>query len=67
VVASKEIGLEVKADKSLYVVMSGDQNAGRSRSMKTGNSYFERVEEFKYLETALTYQHSSQEEIKGRV
>jgi hypothetical protein len=35
VVATKEIGLEVNADKSKYmVVMSRDQNAGRSHSMK---------------------------------
>ena len=29
IVASKEIGLEVSADKTEYMVMSGDQNAGR--------------------------------------
>ena len=28
VVAGKEIGVEVNADKNKYVVMSGDQNAG---------------------------------------
>jgi hypothetical protein len=28
VVASKEIGLEVNADKPKYMVMPGDQNAG---------------------------------------
>jgi hypothetical protein len=30
VVASKEIGLEVNADKSKYMVMSLDQHAGQS-------------------------------------
>jgi len=50
IVASKESGLEVNADKTKYMVMSRDQNAGRSHSMKTDNSSFERVEEFKYLE-----------------
>ena len=52
VVASKEPWLEVIADKSQYMVTSGDQNAGRSHSVKIDIS-FERVEEFKYLGTAL--------------
>jgi hypothetical protein len=43
VVAGKEIGLEVNADKTKYMVMSRDQNAGRNHSMKTDNSSFERV------------------------
>jgi len=46
IVASKETGLEVNADKTKYMVMSRDQNAGQSHSMKTDNSSFERVEEF---------------------
>ena len=49
VVASKEIRLEVNADKTKYTVMSRDQNAGRSHNMKTDNSSFERVEQFKHL------------------
>jgi len=61
------IGLEVNADKTKYVIMSRDQNAGRSHSMKIDNSSIERVEEFKYLGTALTYQTSIQEEIKSRM
>jgi len=66
VVASTENGLEVNADKTKYMVMSGDQNAGRSHSMKTDISSFERVEEFKYLGTTLTNQNSIREEIKSR-
>ena len=38
-----------------------------SHSMKTDNSSFERVEQFKYLGTTLTDQNSIQEEIKSRV
>jgi len=34
VVASKEIGLEVNADKIKYIVMSRDQNARRNHSIK---------------------------------
>ena len=44
------------------MVMSRDQNAGRSHNMKTDNRSFEIVEEFKCLETNLTNQNSIQEE-----
>ena len=67
VVTAKEIGLEVNADKTRYMVMSRDQNAGRTHSMKIDNSSFERVDEFKYLGTTLTNQNSIQEEIKSRL
>jgi hypothetical protein len=50
VIASNEIGLEVNAEKAMYMVMSPDQNEGRSHSIKIDKSSFEGVEEFKYLE-----------------
>ena len=53
VVARKEIGLEVNADKTKYMVMSRDQNAGRSYGIKIDNSSFERAEDFKYVGTTL--------------
>jgi hypothetical protein len=56
-VASKETGLEVNVNKTKYVVKSRDQNAGRSHSVKTDNSSFEKVDEFKYLETTLVNQN----------
>jgi len=49
VVGGKEIGLDVNADKTKHVVMSRDQSEGRSHSIKTDNSSFERLKEFKYL------------------
>jgi hypothetical protein len=51
VIAGKENGLEVNADKTAYVVVSQDQNAGRGHNVKIDNSSFERVAEFKYLRT----------------
>jgi hypothetical protein len=53
VVASKQIGLEVNADKTKYTVMSRDQNVGRRHNIKTDNSSFERVKQFKHLGTIL--------------
>jgi len=68
VVATKESGLEVNADKTKYKVMPWDQNAGQSHNITNDNSSFARVEELKYLGTTLTKdQNSIQEEIKSRL
>ena len=66
-VGSKKIDLEANADKTKYIVMSLDQNAGRSHNLNIDNTPFESVKEFKYLGTALTNQNSIQEEIKSRL
>jgi len=66
-VASKEIGLEINADKTKYMVMSREQNARRSHNRKFDSMSFERVEEFKYLGTTLTIKNSIQEEIRNRL
>ena len=44
VAAAREIGLEVSVDKTKYMVMSRDQNAGGIHSMRMKNSTFESVE-----------------------
>jgi hypothetical protein len=49
------------------MVMSGDQNAGRSCGMNIDNNYFERVEHFRYLGTNLTHQNSIQKGNKCRL
>jgi len=49
------------------MVMSRDQNAGQSHSIKIDDSSSERVEEFRYLGTTFMYQNSVQEEIKSRL
>ena len=67
VVATKEIGLEVNADKTKYMVMCREQTAGLSHTMKVDDSSIERAEEFKYLGTTLTNQNSIQKEIKRRL
>ena len=67
VAATRESGLEVSADKTKYIVMSRDQNAGRNHSVRIDNNTFNRVEEFKYFGTTLTNQNSIPEEIKSRL
>ena len=67
IVATREIRLEVNADKTKYMVMSREQTAGLSHTMKVDNSSIDRMEEFKYLGTTLTNQNSIQEDIKSRL
>jgi hypothetical protein len=69
IVASQETGLEINADKTKYMVMSRDQNAGRSHYIKTDyiSSSLESVEECKYLGTTLTNQNSIDEQINIRL
>ena len=52
---------------SKYMVMSREQTAGLSHTMKVDNSSIERVEAFRYLGTTLTNQNSIQKEIKSRL
>jgi len=66
-IASEETKPEVNADKSKYMDMSRDRNAGRSHSIKNYNSSSETVEDFTYLGTILKNQNSIQEEIKSRL
>jgi anti-sigma regulatory factor (Ser/Thr protein kinase) len=66
-VSSKEIGLEVNAKKTNYMVMSRDQTARQSHNIKVDNSYFEKVEELKRLGTILTNQNSIWDKIKIRL
>jgi len=54
-------------DKTKYMVVSRDQNAGRIHSVRIDNSTLERVEEFKYLGTTLTNLNYIAEEIKSRL
>ena len=66
VVANKEMGLEVNAGKTKYMVMSQDENAGQNHNMRIDSMPHERVEQLKYLGATLINQNSMQEEIKRR-
>jgi hypothetical protein len=43
-----QIGLEVNGEKTEYMIMSPEQNAGQNHNIKVGNISFENVEQFRY-------------------
>jgi hypothetical protein len=59
--ASQDVGLEMKSEKSKYMVMSR-KKAGQKHRIKIVNRFFEGVTKFKYLGTTITDQNCMQEE-----
>jgi hypothetical protein len=46
--------IKSRAEKTKYMVMSRDQNAGQNGYIQIGNESFETAEQFKYFGTTLT-------------
>jgi hypothetical protein len=67
VVIRKEIALKVNAEKTKYVVMFREENAGQNYNIIRNSKSFERVKQFKYLGTILKNQNSFQKEIMNRL
>jgi len=65
VAATREIGLEISADITKYMVIYRDQSVGRIHSVTTDNCNFQRVEVFKRLGITLTNKNSIAEEIES--
>jgi hypothetical protein len=50
--ASKEVGLEINAEKTKYMLLSRHQNVGENRDIKIANRSFGNVSQFTYWEQA---------------
>jgi hypothetical protein len=62
--ASKEVGLEIRREKTKYMLLSHPQNKGKNWGIKIANRSFENVSQFRYLEMIVTNQILISEEIK---
>jgi len=56
----------VNAYKTKYMIMSQDQNAGRSQYIQIDDSSLERENELQYVGTNYTIENSIQEEIRSK-
>jgi hypothetical protein len=65
--ASRDIGLEINAEKTKYMIMSRHPDPEQNQNIRTANESFENVAKFKYLGTTLTNQNDIHDEIKSRL
>jgi hypothetical protein len=65
--ASRDIGLEINAEKTKYMIMPYHPNSGQYQDIMIANESFENVAKFKYLGTTLTNQNDIRDEIKNRL
>jgi hypothetical protein len=63
--ASRDVGLEINAEKSNYMVMPRHQNSEQNQNIWIANEPFENVAEFKYLGTTLTNQNDIHDDMKS--
>jgi hypothetical protein len=65
--ASRDIGLEINAEKTKYMIMSRYPNSGQNKNIRIANESFGNVAKFKYLGTTLKNQNDIHDEIKSRL
>jgi hypothetical protein len=67
VLAIRDIGLEINAEKTKYMIMLGHPNSGQKQNIRIANESFENLAKFKYLGMTLTNQNDIHDEIKSRI
>jgi hypothetical protein len=65
--ASRDIDLEINAEKTRYMIISCHPNSENNQDIRIANESFENVAKFKYLGTTLTNQNDIHDEIKSRL
>jgi hypothetical protein len=64
---SKDIGIEINAEKTKCMIMFHYPNSEQNQNIRIANESFENVAKFKYLGAKLTNQNDIHDEIKNRL
>jgi hypothetical protein len=65
--ASRDIDLEINAEKTKYMFMSRHQNSEQNQNVRIANESFENVAKFKYLGATLTNNNDFHDENESRL
>jgi hypothetical protein len=65
--ASRNVGLEINAEKTKHMIMSHHPNLGQNQNTRTANELFGNVAKFRYLGMKQTNQNDIHDEIKSRL
>jgi hypothetical protein len=64
---STDVGLEINAEKTKYMIMSRHPNSGQNQNIRIANESFEKMVKFKYLGTTPTNHNDILDKIKSRL
>jgi hypothetical protein len=64
---SRDIDLEINAEKTNYMIMSPHPKSGQNQNIRAGNESFEKVAKSKYFGTTLANQDDIHDEKKSRL
>jgi hypothetical protein len=65
--ASRDVGLEINAEKTKYMLMSRHPNSGQNQNIRRANESFENVAKFICLRMTVTNGKDIHDEIKNRL
>jgi translation initiation factor 1 (eIF-1/SUI1) len=65
--ASRDIDLEINAEKTKCMIMSRHPNSEQNQNIRIATESFEKVAKFKYLVTTLTNQKDIHDKLKSRL
>jgi hypothetical protein len=65
--ASSDVGLEINAEMTKYVIVSHHPNSGQNQNIRVATESFESVAKFKYLGITQTNQNDMYDEIRSRL